>query len=405
MPYNNPAPDFALLTSIDATEWSGVELFTRSGASSGAVSFPTFASGAGIFEDAISLLNGRGSNSANQLQAFIQSSSNFGTWTVSLDSATDKIIIACNVNFSLTVNSGAFNGLGFETDATLTASKTAVNDWTRGVHPASIANALSISLTFSDGGSNTFNVFYSLPFQDVPVILRTRGAVGDADDVNATDCLEALDQAAQSSSDLVWYLNDSGYVVCEYFDTNVGAITWSSTTFRDRLGFNGTETPVDDAGFKILTAKNRMPSTLFPSRPVQRSHLRVDQVSQARRLIGGGYVSNFVGSYITSVVNFDLDARLDQIDLYRHFTDKFMPYISSGERINYYQGWGDSRRALIHADVTTSAEDEYTLLFTSEDNGDQGRIRGSLSPISTIDLIYPSDLRRKVPVLMEIEHL
>jgi hypothetical protein len=167
-----------------------------------------------------------------------------------------------------------------------------------------------------------------------------------------------------------------------------------------------------------------MPSTLFPSRPVQRSHLRVDQVSQARRLIGGGYVSNFVGSYITSVVNFDLDARLDQIDLYRHFTDKFMPYISSGERINYYQGWGDSRRALIHADVTTSATDEYTLLFTSEDNGDQGRIRGSLSPTSTsedngdqgrirgslsptstIDLVYPGDLRRKVPVLMEIEHL
>ena len=378
MPYNNPAPDFALLTSIDATEWSGVELFTRSGASSGAVSFPTFASGAGIFEDAISLLNGRGSNSANQFQAFIQSSSNFGTWTVSLDSATDKITISCDVNFSLTVNSGAFNGLGFETDATTTASKTAANDWTRGVHPASIANALSISLTFSDGGSNTFNVYYSLPFQDVPVILRTRGAVGDADDVNATDCIEALDQTAQSSNDIVWYLNDSGFVVCEYL-TTLGAVTWSSNTFRDRLGFNGTETPVVDGIFSILTAKNRMPSTLFPSRPVQRSHLRVDQVSQARRLIGGGYVSNFVGSYITSVVNFDLDARLDQIDLYRHFTDKFMPYISSGERINYYQGWGDSRRALIHADVTTRAEDEYTLLFTSEDNGDQGRIRGSLS--------------------------
>ena len=404
MPYNNPAPDFALLTSIDATEWSGVELFTRSGGS--AVSFPTFASGSGIFEDAISLLNGRGSNSANDLQSRIDSASNFGTgnWTVSLDSATDKIKIECTTAFSLTVNSGAFNGLGFETDATLTTSKTATNDWTRGVHPASIAYALSISMTFSDG-SNTFNVFYSLPFQDVPVILRERGAVGDADDVNATDCIEALDQAAQGSTDLIWYLNDSGYVVCEYFASTVGAITWSSTTFRDRLGFNGTETPVDDAGFKILTAKNRMPSTLFPSRPVQRSHLRVDQVSQARRLIGGGYVSNFVGSYITSVVNFDLDARLDQIDLYRHFTDKFMPYISSGERINYYQGWGDSRRALIHADVTTSAVDEYTLLFTSEDNGDQGRIRGSLSPTSSIDLVYPGDLRRKVPVLMEIEHL
>ena len=41
--------------------------------------------------------------------------------------------------------------------------------------------------------------FIVCPFQDVPVILRERGAVGDADDVNATDCIEALDQAAQSS--------------------------------------------------------------------------------------------------------------------------------------------------------------------------------------------------------------
>jgi hypothetical protein len=78
MPYNNPAPDFALLTSIDATEWSGVELFTRSGGS--AVSFPTFASGSGIFEDAISLLNGRGSSSTQTLEALINSFRNLDSY-------------------------------------------------------------------------------------------------------------------------------------------------------------------------------------------------------------------------------------------------------------------------------------------------------------------------------------
>ena len=96
---------------------------------------------------------------------------------------------------------------------------------------------------------------------------------------------------------------------------------------------------------------------------------------------------------------------LEKISMISFFTNKFMQYISSGERINYYQGWGDSRRALIHADVTIASTDEYTVLFTSEDNGDQGRIRGSVTPLTTVDLVYPGDLRRKVPVTLEIEHL
>lgn len=402
MPYNNPAPDFALLSSVDATEWSGLELFDRSGGSP--VSFPTFASGGGIYEDAITLLNGRGNDSASTLTGLLNAVATFGTWTATLDETDDKLVIGCNIAYNLTVNATGYNQLGFVDDATVTLSKKAPNDWARGVHPASTLYLYSISMTFTDGGSNTFTLNENIAFQDVPTLLRERGSVGDPDDTNPTNNIEALDQAAQGSTGLRWYLNDDGFVACEYF-TGLGDISWTSTTFRDRLGFNGTETPVIDGSFSIITAKYRMPGTLFPSRPVQRSHLKVDQVAQARRLIGGGYVSNFVGSYITSVVNFDLDARLDQIDLYRHFTNKFMQYISSGERINYYQGWGDSRRALIHADVTIASTDEYTVLFTSEDNGDQGRIRGSVTPLTTVDLVYPGDLRRKVPVTLEIEHL
>ena len=402
MPFNNPAPDFALLSSVDSTEWSGVELFDRSGGSP--VSFPTFASDAGIYEDAITLLNGRGNAELNTLEGLLNNVATFGTWTATLDSASDKIVIGSDVAFTLTVNATGYNQLGFVNDASLTTSKTAPNDWARGVHPATTAYQYSINMTFTDGGAQTFTLQENIAFQDVPTLLRFRNNIGDTDDTNPTDNIEALDQAAQGSNGLRWYLNDSGFVACEYL-SSLGDISWSSTSFRDRLGFNGTETPVVDGSFSIITAKYRMPGTLFPSRPVQRSHLKVDQVSQVRRLIGGGYVSNVVGSYITSVVNFDLDARLDQIDLYRHFTNKFMQYISSGERINYYQGWGDSRRALIHADVTTANTDQYTILYTSEDNGDQGRIRGSVTPLSTVDLVYPGDLRRKVPVTLEIEHL
>ena len=77
--------------------------------------------------------------------------------------------------------------------------------------------------------------------------------------------------------------------------------------------------------------------------------------------------------------------------------------VAPGERINFYQGWGDSRRALRTAEVVGSQE-AYDLLFTSEDNGDYGRIRGSLLT-ADYDLAYPTRLRRRVPVTLEVEHL
>ena len=127
MPFNNPAPDFALLSSVDATEWSGVELFDRSGGSP--VSFPTFASDAGIYEDAITLLNGRGNAELNTLEGLLNNVATFGTWTATLDSASDKIVIGSDVAFTLTVNATGYNQLGFVNDATTSLTKTAPNDW------------------------------------------------------------------------------------------------------------------------------------------------------------------------------------------------------------------------------------------------------------------------------------
>jgi len=80
-----------------------------------------------------------------------------------------------------------------------------------------------------------------------------------------------------------------------------------------------------------------------------------------------------------------------------------LPLVGPGERINFYQCWGDSRRALRTAQVVGSQE-AYDLLYTSEDNGEFGRIRASLLT-AEYDLIYPSRLQRRVPVFMEIEHL
>jgi hypothetical protein len=129
----------------------------------------------------------------------------------------------------------------------------------------------------------------------------------------------------------------------------------------------------------------------------------VENIGQSRRKIGGGYVTNFVGSYVLSILLFDLDALLDQSDDYKHFTNRFLSLVGPGERINFYQSWGDSRRALRTAEVVGSQE-AYDLLYTSEDNGEFGRIRGSLLT-AEYDLTYPSRLQRRVPVAVEIEHL
>ena len=65
--------------------------------------------------------------------------------------------------------------------------------------------------------------------------------------------------------------------------------------------------------------------------------------------------------------------------------------------------WGDSRRSLIEGDVV-SGQPAHDLIFTSSRNGFEGRIRSSIVT-SQFDLMFPNNLRRRVPVTMRLEHL
>jgi len=397
MPLNNPSPNFALLSSFNARTWSGVNVYRRA---SNNITLPTFAIGEGIYEDGISFLNGRGSDGGFSTGDLIQAGSAFGTnWTITINSS-DKVVISCDDSFKIRFKSGSDDlGVGSSSFAAASTSFTCLNDWTRG---SNIKTASYEIVDSSDANSFTFNISSGLNSQDVVVAIRERGTTNDIDDVNSTNCLEALDITANSNDYIKWYVNDQGHVECMYYNT-VADITWVSTTFRDRLGFSGSET-TSGTTIKTITADHPLPGSLFPSRPYQRHHLQTDTITQARRKIGGGYTSNFVGSYIQSILDFDLDALLDEKDLYRHFTNNFVGYIPSGERINFYQGWGDSRRALITSGIDVS-QPAYDLLYTSEDNGDQGRIRASIVNNGMISLAYPNRLRRRVPISMTLEHL
>ena len=401
MPLNNPAPNFALLASFDMRGQSEQTVFTRNG---NAVALPTYASDSGVFEDVLFFLNGRISSATVNATSNTDNVSTFGSdWTVSVNSS-DRIQISSDTEFTVTYT-GITDALGFGSStvsSVLVGSDyvaTAPNDWLRGVV---ILDDLTYRIDEVGGGSGTFNTpAVNADVQDVPTWLRS-SSTSDVDSFGLTS-LQALGNSATSTAtDITWLINDEGFTQC-YYRSSLGDITWNSTAIRDALGFTGDESPVVDGTIKRLTATYKPHSLLLPSRPYQGHHLRAENVSQSRRKIGGGYVSNYIGTYVSSVLRFDLDALLDSQDDYRHFTDKFLEQCSDGERLNFYQSWGDSRRALITANVNAE-QPAYDSLYTSEDNGELGRIRGTLIT-AQFDLAYPSRLKRRVPVNIEIEHL
>jgi len=404
MPLNNPSPQFGLLTEYDMRAYSGVEVFDRSGGS--AVSLETYNSagvGHGIFEDLIFFLNRRTSPADQMWQGQADLVNTFGTsWSVTINE-DDKVIVVSDADFEIR-STGTVDALGFGSDvvsAVLTGFgyvATAPNDWARG----SLDLADVVYTIDEVSGSSTFNFpAVDIHMQDVTVGMRNSSTINDADGFTNLASLEELDRAANTGYFITWFIDDSGRVNCSYV-SGAGDISWSSTEIRDLLGFTGNETPVGTT-HKLLTATYKASGVLIPSRPYQSHHLREENVAQARRLIGGGYTSNYVGTYVTSVLRFDLDALLDSSDDYRHFVDHWVPFCSPGERVNFYQGWGDSRRSLPTASVNGS-QAAYDTLYTSEDNGEYGRVRGSLTTES-FDLVYPNRLKRRVPVTMEIEHL
>jgi len=400
MPLNNPAPNFALLASFDMRGQSAQTVFTRN---SNPVNLPTYASDSGVFEDVIFFLNGRISSATVNATSNTDTAKTFGTgWTVSINSS-DKVQISASAEFTVT-HTGTTDALGFGSSTVNSVQvgsnyiATAPNDWLRGVV---ILDNLSYRIDEVGGGSSTFNTpAVTSDVQDVSVWLRS-SSTSDVDSFGLTS-LQALDNTENSVTDITWLINDDGFTQC-YYRSALGDITWNNTAIRDALGFKGDESPVVSGTIKRLTATYKPHSLLLPSRPYQGHHLRAENVSQSRRKIGGGYVSNYIGTYITSVLRFDLDALLDSQDDYRHFTDKFLSQCSEGERINFYQSWGDSRRSLITANVNAE-QPAYDELYTSEENGELGRIRGTLIT-AQFDLSYPSRLKRRVPVNMEIEHL
>jgi hypothetical protein len=154
-----------------------------------------------------------------------------------------------------------------------------------------------------------------------------------------------------------------------------GPFAWTSTTFRDRLGFTGQELGVVQGGATVYTAERPCPGVLTPSRPLAEPVERwVDQLSDAVRSLDGSIYrvehSTSQGLRVVVYVDGPLDAGEE---LRRHLLHRWLPY--QADRVTLYQDWGDTRRRGWAVDGQG-----YGILRTVESGGYRGRCIGVLAP-------------------------
>ena len=392
MPRNEFAPNFCLMTDFDARPFTGT-LYTAEGQN---ISLPTASQI--VFNDPIEFLNGRGMSSSYSLKHDLEADKG-GTFTISIDSQ-DRIKwdASPGVKMDITTDAGGGQiwGLNFDYYEMISTEPAIFpNDWQRGnLVLWQSGNVNYGKINYSGAGTVSPSLYPAFPFaQDMVSLLSVRSG-------NGQYCLQSRDEFyfAQAHQ---WILRDDGHVVRMSSFTNP-SFSWVDTAFRDRLGFSGNEQWISLYGRKALIADHVMPGVLYPSRPVQDHHISFDRVSEYQRKIGGGFTSNFIGNYVKSNLSFHLDAYADIQNDYRFFSDTLGVYFYKGAKINFFQGVGDPRLARITNDITSS-NPAYSLTHTSENNGDQGVIRGTITNI-TSELSYDGMIRRRVPITMEIEH-
>jgi len=412
MPRNDSAPNFALLSAFDASTWAGVDLFSR-----GAVTVTGSGSPwtVGPIEDAVTFLNGRGSELNNSMETqilteVVGAQGIGGAWNIELQS-TDRfrweVTGAGAAAFSLEVFGEDWMGIG---SGTLNSSPIAGGhridcplDWLRG-------NLSTPHVTFIQGAAS-FKAPVATQVQIVQDVIawnRRTGVINDVDDTLPTDNLAYLDNAANDpiNKTIRWGVGDDGHVYNSYAGWSIADPVWLSASFRDRLGFTGAadERTLHANGMVSFRATYPLPGALFPSRPFESQIYNAEIVNIGKRRLSGGWVNNHTATYTQQTLNFYVDGPADQVDLTQHWLEGVCPYIPQGGRVNVYQDWGDCRRGLSTRD-TTPATQYLSTLYTNELNGMRGRVRCSVTSTGPYALQYPSRLRRRSPMTLTVEEL
>jgi hypothetical protein len=387
MPTLNDVPRFALLTEVDRRTLNGENLFSRDGGISHVVG------AADYFEDELHELMGFGRLTGQDSQALLDAAFGAGNVVMELTEA-DRFRLYCpNPADTVAITAGAGNAtFGFDAAGHGAANSiTATTEWSRG----NVFNH-HIEITYSVGP--VVADWPGLPYavHSAYMLLRERGAVGDNDDNNAADCIEALDQALYGSR-ISWGM-DAECVPWTSFDifAFIAQPTWSSTAFRDYLGFTGAEASVPynyvggggGLAIEVLHATYPCAGCVSPSRP--RTDLNDRSLTTARgsRLTNGEVSAVWVATHRGYSLRYFLDGPADAVPVSRHFVEHWLPYCEPGGRLALYQNWSEPRRSTSdrNATHTTGNDPAYDVYETPEDDGRQGRLLLYRDPADQADV-------------------
>jgi len=404
MPRNEYSCNFAIMSDFDARLYTST-IYSRKNSSNVLTAYTLPVESQIVFDDPIAFLNGNGVDPLHTFEARLSKSFTGETWSVGINNQDHLSLIRENGNAIqvwVTAKSSELYGTESITTNYLDGNINLPYDWKRGERQVDNEGIFQVYETLIKSAIFPHHKI----IQSLPSYLNERQG-------NNYYCLEWTENRYYTGSTITtpavyWILGSDGYVY-QYVDLLLNPYAknfiWGDINFRNRLGFNGLEQWVQgDIGPYLwyLKASNPIPGVLIPTRPLEDHHLKFERPSNAKRKGDGSYTSNFLGNFVTSVLSFHLDAYADSKNDYRHFTDVCGDYFYIGAKVSLYQDWGDTRLSLISSQVG-DIRPAYDNIYTSENNGSFGVIRGFLTNISS-ELSYPQSIRRRVPVNMEISH-
>lgn len=360
---------------FDPREWAGVTVATHGGNN---IVIP---SGATVFLDAITFLNGRGARSTATLQALLTAAgTGAGVWTFGLNSS-DRFYIENSADDFTVGTAGTAYGFSASGHGLVGGSapfrRTATADWTRGMLAASthfltITPASSAAFTFP---SATQRLSYTNPV--IQAVAMGSDPYDGTEGTPASQCLTAIHATAVSSAHVHWALDSDGHVVATWAGSLGAVFAFSSTSFARRLGFSGTYTITGSAGtVYTMRAPYPMPGVLVPTRPLEDLRNIPGEDSARVRLTTGNTTANLLARWVSHETTVLLDGPLSSANHHGHYTVKCRKLWSQGCAFTLYRDWGDTRYGVAPIDNDAA----YDLYRTIQRDGLlYGRVRGTLA--------------------------
>ena len=363
----------ALAGEFDPKPFLGANLFSRTN-NNLVTNNAAMPSTAPKYMDLLAFLHGYGSRTNQSLGGMINATlSQHGVWSVGFDD-NDRFYIENDANaWTLDFANPSFTGshlteLGFEGNNIAAVAQpsgamrvTAPKPWRRG--PIQLSYGLGVQIQ----GQHLGALIDAPRVQCLPVWVRERGQMNDADDIYSGLTLEDLDPDTQSR----WLVEADGRVSVSFF-LDGGYEILNSAWWR-RLGGDGTETPVSEfgTGRHRLTTANPAPCFLASRRGYVNLRRRTTMRDSRQMMTDGSIVS----ASMPVVRGWDLTLRLegpaqgfdrDHEDHLRawwdHARGPLTLYPAWGDG-DYAPGAMDTRRHVDRLSVDTSAR--YTSFQTA----------------------------------------